>query len=97
MKAEQNFGRSLKKLDVAAAGRTAAVAINRRGAGLALTVGAAILLAVVGRAGATGVRALFILVSHFSNLLLVVDGAGQSERYSSSQSAGSARAYSSRG
>jgi hypothetical protein len=73
MKAEQGFSRPLKELDVAAAGGTAAVAINRRRAGLALTVGAAILLAFVRRAGATGVRAFFILVSHFSILLLLVE------------------------
>jgi hypothetical protein len=72
MPAEQCFSRPAKELDITATGRTAAVAINRRGAGLALTVGAAILLALVRWTGATGVRAFFILVSHFSILLLVV-------------------------
>ena len=55
------------RLDVASAGRAAAIAINRGRAALAFAVGAAILAAFVSRAGARRVRAVFrlLIVGHW--------------------------------
>jgi hypothetical protein len=52
------------KLDVAAAGRTAAIAINRRRLPFAFAIGAAILAALVRRTVASGMSAFLFLVSH---------------------------------
>jgi hypothetical protein len=61
---ETRFNRSAP-LDVAAAGRATAIAINRRCLAFAFAVGAAILAALVRRAIASGMRAFLFLVSHF--------------------------------
>jgi hypothetical protein len=73
MKAERGFGRPVKELDVAAAGRTAAVAINSGRLAFAFAVRAAIFAVLVGGTVAGGMGAFFSLVSHFSFLLLVFD------------------------
>ena len=67
IKADEGFGRSLEELDVAAAGGTTAVAINRRRTGFALTISAAIFLALVRGAGATGIPAFVCVVGHSFN------------------------------
>ena len=60
---EASAGR--KKLDVVAAGRAAAIAINRRRLAFALTIGAAILATLVRRAIASGMSAFLFFVSHY--------------------------------
>jgi len=70
--ADASAGR--KKLDVTAAGRAAAIAINGHRVAFALAVGAAILAAFVRRAIASNMSTFLFFVSHSLILLLIVAG-----------------------